>query len=142
MIPTEVEGFLLLLFFHTPSTRKNPIKPDDYTVNEYGNNPTGMAPKKLYITTDLFCYLLKSGTDTDATGVKFGDWTDKKSRKEKRRERKARERNDSKPNPEPELLFYGRNSGVPGLSKSELFRPIKDDEPCTSGYDKVCKRAF
>lgn len=76
------------------------------------------------------------------TGVKFGDWTDKKSRKEKRRERRARERNDSKPNPEPELLFYGRNSGVAELNKSELFRPIKDDEPCTSGYDKVCERAF
>ncbi|KAF3320568.1 putative 28S rRNA (cytosine-C(5))-methyltransferase isoform X1 [Carex littledalei] len=76
-------------------------------------------------------------SDPDVTGVKFGDWTDKKSRKEKRRERRARERNDSKPNPEPELLFYGRNSGVAELSKSELFCPIKDDEPCTSGYDKV-----
>lgn len=95
-------------------------------------------------TSQLICsvILLKSGTDPDVAGVKFGDWTDKKSRKEKRRDRRARERNDSKPNPEPELLFYGRNSGVAGLSKSELFRPIKEDEPCTSGYDKVCERAL
>ncbi|KAJ4805496.1 S-adenosyl-L-methionine-dependent methyltransferases superfamily protein [Rhynchospora pubera] len=77
------------------------------------------------------------GTNPEVSEVKFAEWTNRKSRKEKRRERRARERNYSKPNPEPELLFYGRNSGVAGLSKSELFRPIKDDEPCSSGYDKV-----
>jgi hypothetical protein len=71
------------------------------------------------------------------SGEQLGDWTNKKSRKEKRRERRARERNDFKPNPEPELLFYGRNSGVAGISKSELYRRINDIEPCTSGYDKV-----
>lgn len=61
MIPTEINGFLLLLFFLTPITRKNPIKPEvsNFVIILYMNmvtNATGMAPKNVYITTDLFCY--------------------------------------------------------------------------------------
>lgn len=37
----------------------------------------------------------------------------------------------------PELIFYGRHSGVVGLSKNELYKTINDVEVSRCGYDKV-----
>lgn len=66
----------------------------------------------------------------------FAEWTPRRSWKE--RKKAMKERNGSHLVPadaEPELMFYGKRSGVVGLSKSELFQT-----GCSSvaGYDKVC----
>jgi hypothetical protein len=37
----------------------------------------------------------------------------------------------------PELIFYGRHSGVVGLYRSELYNTVCDSEISSQGYDKV-----
>ena len=37
----------------------------------------------------------------------------------------------------PDLIFYGRHSGVVGLSKIELYKTVSDLEVSSYGYDKV-----
>ncbi|TQD73189.1 hypothetical protein C1H46_041277 [Malus baccata] len=37
----------------------------------------------------------------------------------------------------PELIYYGRHSGVAGLTKSELYQTFRDSEYLSCGYDKV-----
>lgn len=37
----------------------------------------------------------------------------------------------------PELIFYGRHSGVVGLSRSEIYNTVCDSDISSRGYDKV-----
>lgn len=38
---------------------------------------------------------------------------------------------------EPELIFYGRQSGVVGLSKREILQAASGNDLSDTGYDKV-----
>jgi hypothetical protein len=37
----------------------------------------------------------------------------------------------------PELIYYGRNSGVIGLTEGELYKTVSENEIASYGYDKV-----
>lgn len=65
----------------------------------------------------------------------FGGWTSRRPYKERKRAAKARE--EVSQNESPELIYYGRHSGVIGLSKSKLYEAISDTEASCSGYDRV-----
>ncbi|KAK3183769.1 hypothetical protein Dsin_031055 [Dipteronia sinensis] len=70
----------------------------------------------------------------------FKEWTSRRPWKERKRAAKARESAatgliaNSK---HPELIYYGRHSGVIGLSRSELYQSVCNGEVSNSGYDKV-----
>ncbi|RWR81819.1 putative 28S rRNA cytosine-C5-methyltransferase isoform X1 [Cinnamomum micranthum f. kanehirae] len=69
------------------------------------------------------------------TADTFAEWTPRRPWKE--RKKAMKERNGShlaSADAEPELMFYGRHSGVVGLSKSKLFQTGCGD---VAGYDKV-----
>ncbi|KAL0300365.1 UNVERIFIED_CONTAM: tRNA (cytosine(34)-C(5))-methyltransferase, mitochondrial [Sesamum angustifolium] len=70
----------------------------------------------------------------------YKEWTARRPWKERKRMAKAMENIDSmmsKQIQDPELIFYGRHSGVVGLSKHNVFRTFDDVEISQSGYDKV-----
>ncbi|URE29372.1 NOL1/NOP2/sun family [Musa troglodytarum] len=67
----------------------------------------------------------------------FAEWTAKRSWRDRKKAAKAgniADLDQIKSTP-PELIFYGRYSGVVGLCKNELFCAV--DEPSFSGYDRV-----
>lgn len=70
----------------------------------------------------------------------FREWTCRRPWKERKRAAKAMESAASELVPRsehPELIFYGRHSGIVGLSRSELYRSVCNSEVSLSGYDKV-----
>ncbi|GMI68200.1 tRNA methyltransferase 4g [Hibiscus trionum] len=70
----------------------------------------------------------------------FREWTSRRPWKERKRAAKAREAKSLQlvsSSENPELIFYGRHSGVVGLSKNELYKTMSDLEVSCSGYDKV-----
>ncbi|XP_073298655.1 uncharacterized protein [Primulina huaijiensis] len=70
----------------------------------------------------------------------YKEWTHRRPCKERKRVAKARENASSQPfvkTQDPELIFYGSNSGVVGLRKSEVFRSVDDLEILQFGYDKL-----
>ncbi|EEF32738.1 conserved hypothetical protein [Ricinus communis] len=70
----------------------------------------------------------------------YRKWTSRRPYKERKRASKARERAASALVAEsdyPELIFYGQDSGVIGLSKSELYQIVCGNELSNCGYDKV-----
>lgn len=77
-----------------------------------------------------------SVTETDS----FSEWTSKRPWKERKRASKEKKINPSQlasRGTDPELIFYGRDSGVVGKTREELFRAIDSDEASVCGYDKV-----
>ncbi|WOL03403.1 hypothetical protein Cni_G12123 [Canna indica] len=66
----------------------------------------------------------------------FAEWTGKRSWGDRK---KAKARSSAATNQiqssQPELIFYGRHSGVVGLCKNDIYNAV--DEPSTSGYDRV-----
>lgn len=70
----------------------------------------------------------------------FREWTSRRPWKERKRAARARENAASRLVSEtdhPELIFYGKASGVVGLSKDELYQTVSSSEVSSSGYDKV-----
>lgn len=70
----------------------------------------------------------------------YKEWTSRRPWKERKREAKARASVASQLASrihDPELIFYGRNSGVVGLNKSELYQTLHCSEVLHCGYDKV-----
>lgn len=65
----------------------------------------------------------------------YREWTSKRPWKERRRAAKAKE--NAVDSDYPELIYYGRHSGVIGLRRGELYQSICDSEVSSSGYDKV-----
>ncbi|XP_020580548.1 uncharacterized protein LOC110024747 isoform X2 [Phalaenopsis equestris] len=77
---------------------------------------------------------LKNEEDT------FKEWTSKrtwKDRKDATKRKTATNDLTSLECSEPELIFYGRYSGVVGMSRNNLFHTVDAVESSTSGYDKV-----
>ncbi|XP_060189299.1 uncharacterized protein LOC132618253 [Lycium barbarum] len=70
----------------------------------------------------------------------YREWKSRRPWKERKKEALAREKGVSKlfsPTQEPELIFYGRYSGVVGMRKNELYQKMPISEVLQLGYDKV-----
>ena len=70
----------------------------------------------------------------------FTEWTSRRPWKERKRASRAKENAASRLVSEtdhPELIFYGKASGVVGLSKYDLYKTVSSSEVSSSGYDKV-----
>ncbi|KAL6959929.1 hypothetical protein U1Q18_040079 [Sarracenia purpurea var. burkii] len=70
----------------------------------------------------------------------YKEWTSKRPWKERKRVAKARVHVASQfasRVQEPELIFYGRNSGVVGVNRSELHQTFHAQDVLHCGYDKV-----
>ena len=69
---------------------------------------------------------------------KFKEWTSRRTWKERKQAARAREKGVTIPaSQQPELIFYGKRSGVVGLSKDELYQTVSDVEMLSCGYEKV-----
>ncbi|XP_066330500.1 uncharacterized protein [Miscanthus floridulus] len=82
---------------------------------------------------------MEGSIGVEENGSTFREWTSRRSWKDRQKTKKA---NANGPQhllatSEPELIYYGKHSGLVGLCKSDVFCPSVDDEACTSGYDKV-----
>ncbi|KAF0935483.1 hypothetical protein E2562_033625 [Oryza meyeriana var. granulata] len=84
------------------------------------------------------------GSGEGSTGFKdngstFSEWTSKRSWKDRQKSKKAKTAGSPHltSTSEPELIYYGKHSGLVGLRKCDVLRPSADDEALTSGYDKV-----
>ncbi|KAF3685194.1 Oligopeptide transporter 7 isoform 1 [Capsicum annuum] len=81
--------------------------------------------------------------DEFASGEKsevYREWKSRRPWKERKKEAIAKEKGVSKlfsPTQEPELIFYGRFSGVVGTRKNELYQKKPISEVLQLGYDKV-----
>ncbi|KAM7252369.1 hypothetical protein ACFE04_024252 [Oxalis oulophora] len=71
----------------------------------------------------------------DSTNV-YRKWTSRKPWKERKRAAKA-DKNVSSGTQPPELIFYGQQSGVIGLSRGQVYETMNDKEISAFGYDKV-----
>ncbi|GFP78758.1 multisite-specific tRNA:(cytosine-c(5))-methyltransferase trm4b [Phtheirospermum japonicum] len=70
----------------------------------------------------------------------YSQWTSRRSWKERKRMAKARQNIDSNMAlqiQDPELIFYGCDSGVVGFGKHDVFQNFSDVEISQLGYDKV-----
>ncbi|KAJ8764264.1 hypothetical protein K2173_006004 [Erythroxylum novogranatense] len=70
----------------------------------------------------------------------FKEWTSRRSWKERKKTAKARKLGSLVVGEEsdyPELIFYGRDSGVVGLNKNEVCQAESGSGVSTRGYDKV-----
>ncbi|KAL3527222.1 hypothetical protein ACH5RR_011878 [Cinchona calisaya] len=68
----------------------------------------------------------------------YKEWTSRRPWKERKRASKVRENGASNSQTQdPELIFYGRDSGVVGMSKNEVCQDITNYEVSKHGYDKV-----
>lgn len=65
----------------------------------------------------------------------YNEWTSRRPWKERKRIAKASK--SFSQIQEPELIFYGRNSGVVGLSKHDVYRKVDNRGISQFGYDKV-----
>jgi hypothetical protein len=76
---------------------------------------------------------------TEDSGSIFSEWTSKRSWKDRQKSKKAKAAGSPHPplTSEPELIYYGKDSGLVGLQKHYVLRPSTDGAACTSGYDKV-----
>ncbi|KAF3948428.1 hypothetical protein CMV_025573 [Castanea mollissima] len=73
-------------------------------------------------------------------GDAFREWTSRRPYKERKKATKARKTVASQlvlGSQHPELIFYGRHSGVVGRTRSELYQSGCDNEVSSQGYDKV-----
>lgn len=69
---------------------------------------------------------------------RFKEWTCRRTWKERKKAARARETVALLPGiQQPELIFYGRHSGIVGLRKDELYQTNSNCEFLSSGYDKV-----
>lgn len=70
----------------------------------------------------------------------FREWTSRRPYKERKKATKAMKTDASQlvlGTHHPELVFYGRHSGVVGLTRNALYRTVCDNEVSSRGYDKV-----
>uniref|UniRef100_M8AZX5 Ribosomal RNA small subunit methyltransferase F n=1 Tax=Aegilops tauschii TaxID=37682 RepID=M8AZX5_AEGTA len=72
-------------------------------------------------------------------GSIFSEWTSKRSWKDRQKSKKAKAAGSPHlpSTSEPELIYYGKDSGLVGLQKRYVLHPSTDAAACTSGYDKV-----
>ncbi|KAG6645564.1 rRNA (cytosine-C(5))-methyltransferase NOP2C [Carya illinoinensis] len=76
----------------------------------------------------------------EGKGDAFREWTSRRPYKERKKATKVKKTISSqlvRGTPNQELIFYGRHSGVVGLTRSELYQPACECEVSRRGYDKV-----
>ncbi|CAN6563353.1 unnamed protein product [Malus baccata var. baccata] len=79
-----------------------------------------------------------AGESTWEENVTFKEWTSRRPWKERKEAARVRKNGAVRSgNQLPELIYYGRHSGVAGLTKSELYQTFRDSEYLSCGYDKV-----
>ncbi|XP_006647218.1 rRNA (cytosine-C(5))-methyltransferase NOP2C isoform X2 [Oryza brachyantha] len=100
---------------------------------------------RLFVADGTSFSILPVNSSAGSTGLNdngsiFSEWTSKRSWKDRQKSKKAKTV-DGSPHltstSEPELIYYGKHSGLVGLRKCDVLRPSADDEALTSGYDKV-----
>ncbi|KAM1062611.1 hypothetical protein FF1_026897 [Malus domestica] len=80
----------------------------------------------------------KSCESTWEENATFKEWTSRRPWKERKEAARVRKNGAVRSgNQLPELIYYGRHSGVAGLTKSELYQTFRDSEYLSCGYDKV-----
>ncbi|KAL7606793.1 rRNA (cytosine-C(5))-methyltransferase NOP2C [Lactuca sativa] len=67
----------------------------------------------------------------------YKEWTSRRPWKERKRANKEIKNGFLELIQDPELIYYGRCSGVVGMSKIELFKTVSRHEISQYGYDKV-----
>ncbi|CAK9156997.1 unnamed protein product [Ilex paraguariensis] len=70
----------------------------------------------------------------------YKEWKSRRPWKERKRAAKVRENGASQlvsRIQDPELIYYGRRSGVIGISRHELYQTVDSNELLHCGYDKV-----
>ncbi|GAB2224434.1 hypothetical protein Droror1_Dr00005193 [Drosera rotundifolia] len=70
----------------------------------------------------------------------YREWTSRRPWKERKHAAKVRGNNSMQfalPGVTPELIYYGRHSGVLGRSRNELFQVVGGSDFSSNGYDKV-----
>lgn len=70
----------------------------------------------------------------------YKEWSSRRPWKERKKASKVRENVAPKlfsQTQDPELIYYGRESGVIGLSKNEVCQDVTSYEVFEHGYDKV-----
>ncbi|KAL7604980.1 hypothetical protein Lser_V15G19546 [Lactuca serriola] len=67
----------------------------------------------------------------------YKEWTSRRPWKERKRANKEIKNGFLELVQDPELIYYGRCSGVVGMSKIELFKTVSSHEISQYGYDKV-----
>lgn len=109
----------------------------------YGFKSGKFLPKEAYyigIETNVHKFLLflvnrKFGVEKDE--FLYKEWTSRRPWKERKRANKEIKNGFSELIQDPELIYYGRCSGVVGMSKIELFKTVSSHEISQYGYDKV-----
>lgn len=67
----------------------------------------------------------------------FKEWTSRRPWKERKKANKSGPPQLVSRSQPPELIYYGRHSGVVGLTKEELYKNVSDNVIANCGYDKV-----
>lgn len=67
----------------------------------------------------------------------FKEWTSKRTWKERKRARKSGNLQLVCGSQPPDLIYYGQNSGVVGLTRDDLYKNALDRKIMSHGYDKV-----
>ncbi|KAL4582726.1 hypothetical protein LXL04_007285 [Taraxacum kok-saghyz] len=89
---------------------------------------------------------ISSHSDFKSANTEFGvekdefvykEWTSRRPWKERKRANKETKNGSLQLTQDPDLIFYGRCSGIIGLSKSKLFHSVSSHEISQHGYDKV-----
>ncbi|KAL3631544.1 hypothetical protein CASFOL_024528 [Castilleja foliolosa] len=83
---------------------------------------------------------LKDNSEVDKNSEIYSQWAPRRSWKERKRMAKAMQTVDSKmvsQVQDPELIFYGCDSGVVGFGKNDVFQNFNDLDISQYGYDKV-----
>jgi len=87
----------------------------------------------------IFTISVTGSIDLEESGSTFSEWTSRRTWKDRQKAKKANATGSQHllASSEPELIYYGKHSGLVGLRKSDVLCPAVNDEACTSGYDKV-----
>lgn len=75
----------------------------------------------------------------------YKEWTSRrpwKDRKKAAKERVSVASQLASPTQDPELIYYGKNSGVVGLTRSEIYQICHGSDVLRCGYDKVIYPTF
>ncbi|KAK3122656.1 hypothetical protein QOZ80_8AG0616440 [Eleusine coracana subsp. coracana] len=91
------------------------------------------------LPVDSVLQRIEGSTVLEDNGSTFSEWISRRSWKDRQKTKKANAAGSQhlKSNSEPDLIYYGKNSGLVGVPKCVVLCPSVDDEASTSGYDKV-----
>ncbi|KAK3120959.1 hypothetical protein QOZ80_8BG0644000 [Eleusine coracana subsp. coracana] len=91
------------------------------------------------LPVDSVLQRIEGSTVLEDNGSTFSEWTSRRSWKDRQKTKKANAAGSQhlKSNSEPDLIYYGKNSGLVGVPKCVVLCPSVDNEASTSGYDKV-----